>query len=351
MLLLVEQFTDMLRGLSAPNLHTFELGIITSLDSIYPFPSDPIHPEILSGGAPNLRVARIMGFPCCSIAAFSNVTSLTFNMSNTFVKTPHELCDLLITTSKSLIHLRLGGPSHFQTVSYQVDKLQKIDFPNLEVLEISSCILPFRVDAPKLEKLALRSLSEEPTEAILKESHYPSLRYLTLIKMRLLTFCRHPDFFRNLPHLVSLDLHHCYSERTMLGLLQLDLSGGSNIPAPNLRSLTICDVQNWMMVQSILTDRIARGCRTVSRVSVSASVENLNFYLPHIETWLGAQNIQCQVIEGKVSCPVFDSATDEGDWKNQIDRFVEQAWPSDRDDELDSDIDGDWYYDTNEEEE
>jgi len=231
-----------------------------------------------------------------------------------------------------------------------------IELSALRCLDLTCCpILPY-ISTPKLEKLALQSIGEEVSCAFMNSMKCPSLRIVTLVDISLLCLSHKPHFLTAHPNITSLAFISCFYEDKLLKVLQPPKPGSQNgspstkeeLVLPNLRILAISDVANWTLVQSILADRIANGCRTVSRVCVPGG-RATDCIFDHLKTWLGAQNIIVQTICDRLLPPKFDHGEGESEWLQEVSNFEAAMYGDVDDDEEeedgDSNVDDDYHPD------
>ena len=324
-----DQCLSLINELSPPHLEVLEIALC---HGFFPnFPELHVCP-ILTGGAPKLRVFRLWGIALVAQPTFNGLTSFTLVVRD-FPITLYKLTEILSHVSSSLEYLRL---EFCFGVKCLMRRSPVIEMSALRCLDLTCCpILPY-ISTPKLEKLALQSIGEEMSGAFMNSTTYPSLRMVTLVDISLLYLSQNPHFVTAHPNITSLAFISCYHEDKLLGLLQppkaesqsRDSSVKEELVLPNLRTLAIYDVANWMLVQSILADRIANGCRTVSRICGRAT----DCISSHLETWLGAQNIVFQRMGDMPPHPKFDCGEGELEWLQEA-SMIEAAMHGEYDDD------------------
>jgi hypothetical protein len=199
-------------------------------------------------------------------------------------------------------------------------------------LSITVSPILFLISAPKLEKLSLEHIFKETgLTALSDNASFVSLRHLVLASCGILAcFVNKPHFFATYPHLTTLTFLRCSDdESSLLNLLQNHTDGHpissikhgpSDIILPLLHELTISNMKNWPLVQSILAERIAKGCKTVSRVCVPSG-DATRAILHHLKTWLSTQEIELEVFDCNIPCPQFSYGEGEQEWQHEAERF------------------------------
>jgi len=209
--------------------------------------------------------------------------------------------------------------------------MEPVDLPVLQYLSITFSPILFLISAPKLEKLSLEYIFKETgLTALSDNASFASLRHLVLAGSALACFVNKPHFFATYPHLTTLTFLRCSDDEIiLLNLLQNHTDGHpissikhgpSDIILPHLRELTISNMKNWPLVQSILAERIAKGCKTISRVCVPSG-DATGAILHHLKTWLSAQEIELEVFDCNIPCPQFPYGEGEQEWQHEAERF------------------------------
>lgn len=284
---------------SAPILEVLELSLTLSLGdgALVAFTID----------APRLHTLRCDGIQVPRVAYEKLVA---FTLINWTLETVKELRGVL---SHTVRHLRLEMSCHEDAG----DRLPDIELPQLVsfIIEGNSCCSIPRISAPRLEKLSLDGIATESFNTLIHpSSSYHSLRVLVFIQLDLSELANSPGFWETHSRLTRIELYRCSNENQLLEQLQSKVVQYEAPVLPHLQFLAVSDMSNWPVLQTILSRRIAKGCR-IARFRYSSNPRQRE-----AETWLAEQNMATEYLRGEISHPMVGDWR-EREWQQEVDKF------------------------------
>jgi F-box-like len=330
----MEQMLHLLEHIFPPLLETLQMSVIRPS-----FPIDdgrravrvPFELPIFLRGASRLHTVRLRNVPGFVQPAFANLVAVTLIMLDHEKYSFTRLRQFLDHVSQSLIYLRFEL-DELDTESRR--NLRPVKLPVLRYLDIKFSPILSLISAPALEKLSLACLNATDLITIANHSPFTSLRHLVLVDMDLACLTHQPHFFATFPHLTSLTFVDCWKEWSLLKLLQHQSAlGGGHVSRrndrasvalvlPSLRALAISEMSNWPLVQSILAERLTEEGQGISRIGVPLDKGTMCI-LDHLRTWLGARDIELDLIDEGNSSRQFIYGEGEEEWENDMEQFAE----------------------------